>query len=578
MTRKINSDKIIRLVYEACKRSLKEGQGDVEQGQQQNVQTKSKFQSPIDYHVSIYGGTYYFNITLSDKSLFDSVSTLKTDLIKQLMFKNNRAEIEELYDKYGKDGMLSSNEFKKLFAKYKKYFNLNTVSDKENGQGVTDALVFNTPLLHPETLYEEDGSINMKSNDAIRIKGLLKTFAKRVGYQISDGDVEAAIKSAFYGVKNMVSPEIAKGIEDDTKKLFFEVCQTLGKEETQKLLKTVQVGSNGFLFDSQMSLLNRLRVISQATKYDQNGGNQVNTISYLQTERQWRKLGRMVVDYDHPYYIVVKHGGRMGDKTEDSMARDMGMGYLENGSGFLARKHRNKMVNQAYDRNGFGYHAVYDVQATQVMQGYNDEWSNRAALKNNITGELNDIAQAKFDELNGEDNGNNNRTERLNSLFNTTDYEGVNTIYKAVCMTANKKPNFGDDTDVKTIIMETGRIIDDMIRQKLTSFEKGGGHIALAKNYQDLVPIGRIIIQAIIGLPMDSAPAIEWSEEHKEKAGTLSEIVNSISNNIINNRKKLMNVQNTNISEMVNLYSPMFVFEETFNNALKLIEENVKYF
>lgn len=578
MTKKINSDKIIRLVYEACKRSLKEGQGDVEQGQQQNAQTQPIFQSPIDYHVSIYGGTYYFNITISDKSLFDSVSTLKTDLIKQLMFKNNRAEIEDLYTKYGKDGMFTSNEFKKLFAKYEKYFNLNVVSDKENGQGTPDALVFNTPLLHPETLYDEEGNINMKSNDAIRIKGLLKTFAKRIGYQMSEGDVEAAIKSAFYGVKNMVSSEMSKGIEDDAKKLFFEVCQTLGKEETQKLLKTIQVGSNGFLFDSQMSLLNRLRVISQAKKYDQNGGNQVNTISYLQTERQWRKLGRMVVNYDYPYYIVVKHGGRMGDKREDSMARDMGMNYLENGSGFLARKHRNKMVNQAYDRNGFGYHTVYDVQATQVMQGYNDEWSNSAALKNNITGELNDIAQAKFNELNGGVNGNDERTEKLNSLFNTTDYEGVNTIYKAVCMTANKKPNFAEDTDVKTIIMDTGRIIDDMIRKKLSSFDKGGGHIALAKNYQDLVPIGRIIIQSIIGLPMDSAPAIQWSEEHKEKAGTLSEIVNSISNDIINNRRKLMNVQNTNISEMVNLYSPMFVFEETFNNTLKLIEENVKYF
>lgn len=577
MTRKINSDEIIRLVYEACKRRLNEGQGEVAQEQQKSTQTPQKTQSPIDYHVSIYGGVYYFNITISDKSLFDAVSTLKTDLIKQLMFKNNRSEIEALYSKYGKDGMLQSNEFKKLFAKYKKYFNLNVVNDKENGQNTTEALVFNTPLLRPESLYDEDGNLNTKSSDAIRIKGLLKTFAKRIGYQMSEGDVEAAIKSAFYGVKNMVSSEMVKGIEDDAKKLFFDVCQTLGKEETQKLLRTIQVGSNGFMFDSQLSMLNRLRVISQATKYDQNGGNQVGTISYLQTERQWRKLGRAVVDYDHPYYIVVKHGGRMGDKREDSMAKDMGLDYLESGSGFLARKHRNKMVNQAYDRNGFGYHTVYDVQATQQMQGHNDEWSTNAALKNNITGELNDIAQAKFNELNGGVK-DDDRTNKLNSLFNTTDYKGVNTIYKAVCMTANKKPYISDNADVKTMIMETGKIIDDMIMQKLASFDKGGGHIALAKNYQDLVPIGRIIIQSIIGLPMDSAPAVQWSEEHREKAGVLSGIVNSISNNIIENRKKLMNVQNANISEMINLYSPMFVFEETFNNTLKLIEENVKYF
>lgn len=577
MTRKINSNGIIRLVYEAYKRRLNEGQGEVAQEQPKNEQTPQKTQSPIDYHVSIYGGVYYFNITISDKSLFDAVSTLRTKLIRQLMFKNNPSEVKAIYDKYGKEKMPTSNEYNKLFAKYGRYFNLNIVSEKENGIDVPKALVFNTPLLHPEKLYDENGVLNMKSGDAARIAKLLKTFANSIGHQMSESDVEAAIKSAFYGVKNMVSSEMVKGIEDDAKKLFFDVCQTLGKEETQKLLRTIQVGSNGFMFDSQLSMLNRLRVISQATKYDQNGGNQVGTISYLQTERQWRKLGRAVVDYDHPYYIVVKHGGRMGDKREDSMAKDMGLDYLESGSGFLARKHRNKMVNQAYDRNGFGYHTVYDVQVTQQMQGYNDEWSTNAALKNNITGELNDIAQAKFNELNGGVK-DDDRTNKLNSLFNTTDYNGVNTIYKAVCMTANKKPYISDNADVKAMIVETGKIIDDMIMQKLASFDKGGGHIALAKNYQDLVPIGRIIIQSIIGLPMDSAPAVQWSEEHREKAAVLSGIVNSISNDIIENRKKLMNVQNANISEMINLYSPMFVFEETFNNTLKLIEENVKYF
>lgn len=577
MTRKINSDKIIRLVYEACKRSLKEGQGDVEQGQQQNVQTQLKTHFPIDYHVSIDDGKFYFNITLKDKNLFGAVSTLKTDLIKLLIFKYERPTIEALYKKCGTD-LLKTKQYKALFEKYEGYFNLHVFSDKGNTSNTPDVLIFNTPLKHPESIYDENGNINMKCRDVVCVKELIKNFANRIGYKLSNSDVEAAIKSAFYGVKNMFTVKMEDEIEDATKKLFFDVCQTLNSEETRKLLKTIQLDSNGYLFDSQMSLLNRLRVISQATKYDQNGGNQVNTISYLQTERQWRKLGRVVVDYSHPYYIVVKHGGRMGDEYEDTMALGMGYKYLENGNGFLARKHRNKKSNPIYGRDGFGYHAVYDVQATQVMQGYNDEWSNSAALKNNITGELNDIARAKFDELNGEDNGNNNRTERLNSLFNTTDYEGVNAIYKAVCMTANKKPNFVPDTDVKTIIMETGRIIDDMIRKKLSSFEKGGGHIALAKNYQELVPIGRIIIQSIIGLPMDYAPAIKWSEEHKEKAGTLSKTVNSISNSILRNKQELMNVQNTNISEMVNLYSPMFVFEETFNNALKLIEENVKYF
>lgn len=555
------------MVYESYKHILKE---------EEQALDKQKPNAPIDYHVSIHNGKYYFNITISDKNLYPAVGNLRTFLINKLVYANNRDVIKGLYDQYGND-FVNTKEYKTLFAKYSSYFNLN--KSFENGGSAQkddnnpDAIIFNTPIKNVDDLYDEEGNLNLKSNDLIRIKSLLKEFGKRVGYDLSENDVENAVKSAFYGVKNMSCDR--KEIEDDAKQLFFEVCKTIGSEETQKLLRTIQVGSQGYIFDSQLSLLNRLRVISQATKYDQNGGNQVQTISYLLTERQWRKSGRMVVDYNYPYHIVAAHKGREGKQHDWNKVKQLGYDSLD--ESFTADKHANKVANHTSDRNGYGYHTVYDVQATQPLQGYNDEWANEPALKNNITGELNDIAIARINaKKNGFDDTQDGRTEKLNNLFNTTDYEGVNTIYQAVCMANGKKPNISANGDVKDMIRETGIMIDEMITEKLTSFKRGGGHIALTKNFQPIIPIGRIIVQAIIGLPMDSAPAIEWAEEHKEITSALSTIVNTVSTDILNKKKEVMNIQTNNINEMVNLYAPMFVFEETFNNTLKLIKENAK--
>lgn len=560
MNGKINRNDILRLAYESYKRKLKE-EADNE------AKTLTK---PIDYHVSVHNGKYYFNITLSDKNLYDNVGDLKTSLIKKLIFKNDGDVLKGLFEKYG-NKLLASNEYKALYGKYSRYFNLYPIFDKNENKDTNnpDALIFNTPIYHPEELYDENGNVNTNSKDFIRIRGLLNGFGQSVGVKPSETDIETAVKSAFYGVKNMACDK--KAIEDSTKELFFEVCKSLGKEDTQKLLRTIQVGTEGYVFDSQLSFLNRLRVISQAMNY---GSGQVNTISYLLTERQWRKSGRQVVDYSHPYRIVVAHKGREG--REHDWSKVYKQGYVGLDESFTADKHANKLANYDSDRNGFGYHVVYDVQATQPMQGHNDEVMNEPAMKNNITGELNDIAKSRITQKQGELEPNNNRTEKLNDLFNTTDYDGVNTIYQAVCMTNGSKPNLPPNTDVKSTIRETGKIIDEMLIKKLTSFKKGGGHIAQDKNYRPLIPIGRIIIQAIIGLPMDSAPAVEWVEEHKTIAAALSSVVNAISNSIIENKKEILGLKKQNVNEMVKLYSPLFVFEETFNNILNLIEENVQ--
>jgi hypothetical protein len=563
MKKKINSKDIIRMVYESYKHILKEEQ---EKQQSANV--------PIDYHVSFYKGKYYFNITVNDKNLYQNVENLRTRSIQKLIVKNNREIIEKLYKQFGKD-FVKTNEYKALWGKYSKYYQLSVDYDDNNTEkdpNNPDALIFKTPLIHPDTLFDEDGNVNTQSDDGRRISLLISNFRRSFNEETTKEEVEMAIKSAFYGVKNMFADK--KAIDAQTEQLFFEVCQTIGTEETQKLLRTVRVGSQGFIFDRQLSFLNRLRVISQAQKYDSNGGNQLNTISYLNTERQWRKAGRQVVNFDHPYYIDVAYNGRMGKKHDNEKTAAQGMKKI--GRGFTADRHANTEANKDEKNRGFGYHIVYDVQATVVV-GY-DEITNEPAMKNNLTGELNDIAKERIAAENGKlDASGDNRTDNLNNLFHTNDYDGVNTIYQSVCMVMNAKPTLPPNADVKTMIRETGVMIDKMLIDKLSSFKKGGGHIARDVNYNQLIPIGRIIVQAIIGLPMDSAPAIEWTEDHKSITSALSSAVNSVATKIIEKEKEVLNIQSHNITEMINIYSPMLVFEETFNNTLKLIEENAKY-
>jgi hypothetical protein len=563
MRKKINSKDIIRMVYESYKHILKE-----EQEKQQSAN------APIDYHVSFYKGKYYFNITVNDKNLYRNIENLRTRSIQKLILKNNREIVDKLFKQFGKS-WVNTNEFKALWNKYSKYYQLAVDYDDNNTErdpNNPDALIFKTPLIHPDTLFDKDGNVNTQSDDGKRIELLISNFRSSFNEETTKEEVDMAIKSAFYGVKNLFADK--KAIDAQTNQLFFEVCQTIGKEETQMLLRTIRVGSQGFIFDRQLSFLNRLRVISQAQKYDSNGGNQLNTISYLNTERQWRKAGRQVVDFDHPYYIDVAHNGRMGREHDNAKIAAHGMKKI--GQGFTTDRHANTEANKDEMNRGFGYHVVYDVQATVVV-GY-DEITNEPAMKNNLTGELNDIAKERIAaEKRNLDASEDNRTDYLNNLFQTNDYEGVNTIYQSVCMAMGAKPTLQPNTDVKTIIRETGVMIDKMLIDKLASFKKGGGHIARDVNYGQLIPIGRIIVQAIIGLPMDSSPAIEWTQDHKSITSALSSVVNSVSNNILEKEREVLGIQPHNITEMISIYAPMLVFEETFNNTLKLIEENAKY-
>lgn len=557
----LNNDNILRMVYESYKRVLKEV------GEQPNIQPQQYSSEPLDFSTSEYKGNIYFSVTFRDLATMNKFKNFGTEMANKAKMSAERNGTSFTEKNF--------NEFKAMYRPKTS----NGKLDKE-----TEWMIISFPLSDPKSMVNEDGSINLESEDTRKILLFLKDISQR-GVRITKPEIKNAVLSAVAYVSNKIDDDGKLNIERGVQELFFEICQKIGTEETKQLLRTIQIGEEGVLVDSQFDLQNKLRIIAQAIEYDKNGDNQAKTISYLETERQWRKHGRQVVDFSHPYHAIVFHGGRGNQDKEAEYAASLGYKPMTNenkwnGIGFAAGKALNKKVNKAmYGRNGFGWHTFYDVQATRVIPGYQDKWTEEPGMKNNLTGEYNDVALEKLGLMNPEiSKERGERTEKLNNIFNTGDYNAVSLIYQATCMAAKEKPNLLNNGDTKQMIKKTGEIIDEMLIKRLQGFKDGEGHIALSKNYMPLIPIGRIIIQATIGLPMDDAPALQWAEEHKQIVNALSNHVFAISHAILNNKKQLIeqNRGEMSMNEKIELFEPILTFENTFNKNLNLIKENAE--
>lgn len=555
MRRKINNNDIIRMVYESCRRVLNEN--DTQQDNEYD---------PIDFHPSFYKEKYYFNITFRDKRLFGALANFRTDMAGMAMRAAQRRNMPFSEDDF--------NRIKNMFG---------ITSSNRRLDDDTKWVILKVEIKSPETLLDADGNPNPNSQDIKKILNLFKGLESK-GISISTDEKRNALNTMFYYVANKANKDNEQQVDMEIKKLFFKICQTLGEEETKQLLRTIQITDGGFIADHQYSLHNKLRIIAQAMIYDEKGDNQVNTISYLATPRQWRKMGRMVTDFSHPYHTVTFNGGRGGQEKEIDFALQRGMKPItmnennSNGIGFATGKGLNAAVNaDMFGRKSFSYNdAVYDVQATEVIAGAKDKFTNEPGMKNNLTGELNDVAIqriAGMPDISSKEE-KDDRTKKLNDMFGTNDYESIDLTYQATCMASNETPHIANDADMEAKIKETGNLIDKMLIKRLSGFKDGEGHIARPENYLPLVPIGRIIIQAIIGLPMDDAPAIQWAQEHQQIANALSSHVHAISNKILRNKMSIKHGQDAGINEMIDNYSKMFIFEEWFDNAIKLLREN----
>lgn len=554
--KKLNDNDIIRMVYESYKRIVKEND---EQPQQLNSG------KPVDFYPKFSNGQLFFNIKIDDKSLFDSLKDFPTKMGKYLA----RNLVQNV----------SKQEKTEMENKLKRKFSVATDNKCVNND--TKVMYLGVRINHPETMFNEDGKLQPTSD--MKSIYLVLNALQKMSVPIDKGDFINALKTTYYYANDFINKEQKQAIEDETQKLFFKICQTLGEDKTKELLRTIQITGSGYIADHQLAFGNKLRIIAQATMYDQNGGNQVNTISYLATQRQWRKMGRRIIDFTYPYHIVTFNGGRSGKDKEIDFARQKGLAPILNDNsrnkvGYNASRGINAAVNAEMNgKNSFSYNAaLYDVQATEVIQGFEDKWTTEPGMKNNMTGELNDVAMQNLGQLNLDDEERNERTKGLNNAFGTTNYDDVDITYRATCSAFGEKTTIPNDADNNSKIRATGKILDTIIINELKGFKEGQGHIALPNNYTPLVAVGRIIIQAIIGLPMDDAPAIQWAEEHRQIASALSQIVNKISNRILNKKREIVQSKGGGINEVIDMYSPMFVFEDTFNKYLNLIKENAE--
>ena len=553
MRKKLSGEDVLRLMYESYTRHMNE--------EQENT-TPQEYKNLIDFAPNIERGKLVLYINIHDPKLFGVLPQIVTGEGGIL------SDIDNERAKEGLPPMTRDERRAKIGG-----FLTNMTPNK-------DTEYIKVPICDVGKLgsiFDENG--NLVDSDAYKsvVNNILRILRKleKYNFAVSDEQVRSMFNTIFFYAKRYPSEKDIAEINNNVDELFFRLCNKLGEDETKKLLNTIHFSKDNVVTDHQLNFNNKLRIIAQAEKYDEKGANQLNTISYFATQRQWMKMGRIVVDFSYPYHLDVLHSSRGDEKGENEILQKRGMKMT---TGVRARKGRNIATNaELYGINGFAYHIYFDVSATMPVDGVQDKFMTEPGMVNNMTGELNDIAQQEIQKMGFSDDSDiNDRTSKLNQIFGTTDYEGVDLTYEATCMAFGQKPNPDVRKDTQTEIVE----INNMIRNKLIQWaeKKSGGGIAKAANYQPLISIGMIMIQGLIGLPMDNASQVKITDEYKEMAKSMREPINTIAMDILNSKKKIISQgkQTDNVNEMFNIYSNMFIFEELFNKTIDLLTENAQ--
>lgn len=552
MKRKLSGEDVMRLMYESYTRHINEDQEGAE---------AQEYQRLVDFAPRIENSQMVLYINVHEPDLFGVLPKIVT---------GEGGIISDIENERAKKGLPPMTRDEKR-AKIREF--LTGMSDNKDTEYIKINICSITNL---GSIFDENGQlINSDAYKVVlaKIRSILQKL-ERYNFAVSKEQIQSMLNTIFFYAKKLPTKKDIAEINNNVDDLFFRLCNTLGEDETKKLLNTIQFSKDNVVSDHQLNFNNKLRIIAQAEKYDKNGGNQLNTISYFATQRQWMKMGRIVVDFDYPYHLDVFHGGRGNEKGEDEILQQRGKQMT---GGFRGRKARNIETNaELYGRNTFAYHIFFDVSATRPINGVQDKFMTEPGMINNMTGELNDLAQQEIQKMGfSDDTDIKDRTSKLNQIFGTTDYEHVDLTYEATCMALGHKPNPNAKEDTQAEIAE----VNNMIRNELVSWlqKKSGGGIAKADNYKPLVPIGQIIIQGLIGLPMDNADNLRLSDDYRDMAKSMQPIVNQIARNILDCKRKIMSQKNQvdNVSEMVNLYSNMFIFEELFNKTINLLTENV---
>ena len=561
-----------QLVYEATQPTP----SDLDGANQQ-----SNGYSPIDVHPNFERGKYYLYVNIRDKSLFDSASNFTSDIINS---KNTGRK------KNGKSLMTPEEE-----SYWRGVFWIGT--DNKRLDKDTNEVSIRVRIEDPLTLYTESGELNANSGDFKRIRSMMNWVKKRLGAipeEVVGEEMGRAVNSIYYSVKNVISNEGKKDLDDKADYMFFEMCNNLGKPETMELLRKISIGDESYLIDHRFSLLNKLRFIKQAQQYDEQdaNANQLNSLKYLATERQWAIMGRKVTNYDHPYHGVTYNGNSVSIPKAISYLNSRGVRVLQS-NGKMSPQQRRAVITQVNNilngKGKFTYNSpYYNVTDTEPISGAVDSYNDEVGASNNLSGEANAVATQ---QMGVKTDGNDERQERINTLnqsFGTQNYGIVDSTYQAICDVAHQygvliAGNFNNaNMNSNDKLRESTDLISKMVKAKLNSFKGGGGRLAKEENFVPLINIGTVFVMAMIKLPMDFAPRIEgYGNIERYKTNALSSIVDDITTDIARQRsviKKVDNIDmkssaNDTINEMLSIYSQLFVFEDVFNKYFNIIND-----
>lgn len=518
--------------------------------------------NPVQYSFNFKNGSYYFVITVRDKSSFSAVGNLQRNMLEQCEAFCNAKQ-------------LPNDETMKRMNSVKRSVVIR--SDNKRLDENTEAIFVNIKIDPEKLINAKDKSINTDSSDYKRVIKILNTLS-RPPYNLPFNETEVSYVLNYFkkNILNVVGDIDEESLDRETTNLFFELCRRLNEEEVRKWLSNIKIEGDKYAIDYQGSLKNRLKMLAQALKYG-------DTPTYLATEKQWWDKGRRVVDFDMPYYGVTANAGRNSLKKELDAAAEQGLKPVYDENGRITQASRRAITNatnvglMGSRRLTFSYNSpYYDIKATEPIPGFRDQFNELPSFSNNLDATFNSPALDLMSTLPSNNTQGNERTDALNKAFES-DYKDVDDKYLAICKVAKKTPSLINNNDTSSKILECSKMIKGLLREKLKGFGEDQGRMIRGVNREDIVNIGAIILMGAIKLPMDNAPGINLGDEHKDMITALSVPVFQLSGKI-NREIQMVKSQKKplSIDESLKLCSPFIIYEEWFNNAVNLILENEK--
>lgn len=232
------------------------------------------------------------------------------------------------------------------------------------------------------------------------------TYLEKTGkYIMPDLNIiKAEISQAKF---DNVDPAIKKEQNDAYEGLFEKILRSLNDPTTQAMLQSIsRIGFdiNEKVYGSVKSPNNVIKVF--AVKPD---------ATFVTTRKLWRNYNRILKGNPTPIYLTVPiTTGHDSAKAET----ELGVKYQD----IKDNPHKKDAyrIQSTTGLAGFSTYVAFDVSDTMVIPGYEDLWTGKAGMVDNLKGVLNQMAQEELglNKINS-DNLNIKTDENQNKLFTT---------------------------------------------------------------------------------------------------------------------------------------------------------------